>query len=532
MRREKLLTRFKKLFLFIVTLLLFYACETDDFQKNENEGSSSLRIEESKTSQLNFQDFQNDEGAFSVFNLINGTSVSNSLSRGSYYDESFQLELDTTRIFKIESTYRHSYTFAIINDTLDNGFENLILDYREEIDSYYAYIASYSLNEDQLEQMRNGEVISDFKNYMELNIYEPDYTTYSINNCFNIMFIPAQPCDGKDENGNPVYHVPGDPACTLSGERGPQDAKLVASQVPCEGNGGGGPGGPTAPPGSWDPPSGGGGDGSGNTTTYPGSNPEDPTDDGVDGPVDEFLDGLETVPVKIGIIQEPDEPEIDHLQSLNDLMEETVIKDEIDQMAQDLLVLSNETGVEFTYNENLDIYTPHDVPIQNTGYNYTKFPPATTDSKVRIHMHTNYIFSVGLKTETTPSVQDLFGFADFYKTKKDLGADDSEDITSIVVSRRGLYALRIGDPQKVENFASDIDNPNLEDKGVTYKKALKNLYDKNVLEKTKLMCNNCPDAYEAALFEMNFIEFMKYIPGIKVFRGLNDGNGNYTWEEI
>ncbi|SHI87470.1 hypothetical protein SAMN04488096_105197 [Mesonia phycicola] len=156
----------------------------------------------------------------------------------------------------------------------------------------------------------------------------------------------------------------------------------------------------------------------------------------------------------------------------------------------------------------------------------------TADSKVRIHMHTNYIFSGGLKTETTPSVQDLFGFADFYKTKKDLGADDSEDITSIVVSRRGLYALRIGDPQKVENFASDIDNPNLEDKGVTYKQALKNLYDKNVLEETKLMCNNCPDAYEAALFEMNFIEFVKYIPGIKVFRRLNDGNGNYTWEEI
>lgn len=125
------------------------------------------------------------------------------------------------------------------------------------------------------------------------------------------------------------------------------------------------------------------------------------------------------------------------------------------------------------------------------------------------------------------------GMQIFYKTKKALGATDSEDISSIVVTRRGLYALRVGDPQKVEDFADDISSPNLKNaEDITYKEALLNLYKEGVINETIDLCGNCSNAQEEALFEMKFIDFMKNIPDIRIFRGLDDGNGNYTWQEI
>lgn len=146
-----------------------------------------------------------------------------------------------------------------------------------------------------------------------------------------------------------------------------------------------------------------------NNGTLPGvENPENETPR--QGEFDNCLseDGCGMVLVGFDPENEP-QTHIDHIQSLEDLMDEPIIKDEIDQMAIDLQTAANEAGVEFTY-EN-DTYIPH--PVQDIGFNYTKFPPITKKSKVGIHMHHNSTNGQGQKIRTVPSGEDVSGHANF-----------------------------------------------------------------------------------------------------------------------
>lgn len=304
MRREKLLTRLKKLFLFLITLLLFYACETDDFLK-ESSTAVNANQEHSKITQLTFKDIESNPMLLEVITQLKSKNISNNITQRGEFNNTFQMELDTTQIFKVESEWRHSYTFRIIEDTLDTNItRNLVLSYAGNYNSYYAYIASYDLSEQEKLDMKLGNPV-DLNSKITMQTYNPNYTTFSNvlednSDCFENIQIGGDICpsglhnmeqmnNGKCDHVNDGSYIP---------SAFPMYEVLVSLNCLDSGGSTGDP--INDDPIAWEPTEpidgpGGGGPRDGEVTI---NNPSDPPDDsGNDDSEQEdpFLDAPETV---------------------------------------------------------------------------------------------------------------------------------------------------------------------------------------------------------------------------------------------
>lgn len=233
--------------------------------------------------------------------------------------------------------------------------------------------------------------------------------------------------------------------------------------------------------------------------------------------------------------------------SINKLTRQTNsnrIKTRITQMKSELNSAQKEQGSEFRIidNSNLPftpspyIYNEEILPDSQTYFDGVRFSPPYTNSQVRLHMHhnTTRVNDNGEieKIQTVFSMEDVFGMAGFYKYKKDLVPsetlvpNDYFDISSILVSRRGLYALRVLDPATVLEFNDYIEN------SPKYREKLLENYKTYVLQKTKDNCGNCTDAEEEALFELHFKEYFKKLnTGLGLFVSYEtDANNNHKWK--
>lgn len=250
--------------------------------------------------ELTYQDLKNNK---SVFQIVQNMLMQKSgvASKGGVYNETFQMELDTTKIIKIEQNdTRYSLTFKIIDEADQPTItRNLVLDAIEQ-NTFYAYIFEYNLNEDDRIAYKLGE-LNNVINQTQIYRLNTDYTltpvTHSADPCFevNTITVPAQPCAAGD-------HMSGQVCPWEGSDKGPQEAYSYISltATPCD-DGGYSPPNPFGP-GSDDiisnpwanPDLGGAGDGTSedNTTTYPG-NPNN----GDTGNEEETVSTLTTIPL-------------------------------------------------------------------------------------------------------------------------------------------------------------------------------------------------------------------------------------------
>jgi hypothetical protein len=277
--------------LFLLSLS-FTGCQKDDFL--EEEAAQVSNNHQQKLTTLHYSDFKKDLNAFGI---VSKMQQANSLMGRGVYDSVFRMELDTTKIIKIENGRKHSYTFAIAEDSLATGVtRNLVLDSHDDRGGYRAYIYAYQLTEQQRLELERGS-LTNLWNYIQLSTYTTDYevTTFNFDVpelCTNTTITADQPCADGD-------HI--DPAncsyTTTAPALAPVPGSVITTIVGCQG-GGGTSGDPSLPPPPsengtiWYPSTGGGGGigSSGpsntNTTGLPGNGNGDtgPPLDNEDGP--------------------------------------------------------------------------------------------------------------------------------------------------------------------------------------------------------------------------------------------------------
>lgn len=276
-------------------VVLLYSCTLDDLEDKPITSNTSKK--NAQLTNLTYEDLKNESAVINIVNQIQ--QYNNGAARG-VFDETFQMTLDTNKIVKIESELRHSYTFEILEDSLDTNItRNLVLDYISQEYGYFAYIFEYNLTANEMESVQRGEFV-DLQNHLSLYTYDTDFSNNEVNGlefCTNVVYIAEQACT----KGGHSYSMGNAGDCPLPEKDQPQPATFVIQVSICDNGGGGGTVSSPSMPGTWNPSSGGGGTGYGSVTTYPGNstNPGSPNNNPNPDrePIDIFLDGIETMPI-------------------------------------------------------------------------------------------------------------------------------------------------------------------------------------------------------------------------------------------
>lgn len=518
------------IFLGFITLL---SCQQDDFyNKNQN---STQEKNDVKFQKISFSSLKTNSKALQKIKEVN------SLKKNSYgvnyktiYDEDYNVFIDTTRIIIIETENRHTITFKIASeDETDKEFENLILASKENGD-YSAYIAKYILTDEESTLIKNGEYVN--ISPTTITSIESNYQTDSINT--------SGPCIYSDTTTEFICypHSGGDPINYGNSYSGGCNGTMVYNTVQvltidfgCISGGGGsgigGVGGINPVDGSYpgyggiNPGYGGNpGNGSGSFPFNPGNGNTNPNNPGNgnnnDTPIMDIDGNIITTPIINPY------PKRNHIQELNKITDQNSdgtneMRNRIDLYA-DNLDFPFEEGYQYQLNEN---GTYSEQPALNNIFNGVRFADVSQyfDALIRIHKHHNQLDPIF-------SFEDIFGMADFFhqKATKSPVFTDANNITSVMVSRTGVHALRVRDPQKVQDFYNYLLSGNYG--GF---KHFKNNYLKDVIEKTIKQCNGvCTPAQLDDVLVQNFIIFLnKLDSGLDYYFAPHpvNSNDNHVW---
>jgi len=228
-----------------------------------------------------------------------------------------------------------------------------------------------------------------------------------------------------------------------------------------------------------------------------------------------YTPSLPTTPV-VGQLTPPQQQPIDHIAELEKITNvNSNTRAKIDEYRDNLDYLMEE-GVEFKANGGM-------YPAQNNVYNGVKFADVDkygANPITRIHKHHSELHPIF-------SFEDIYGMAKFFDQKKQVDPSNTNNITSVMVSKTGLHALRIADPEKAQEFHNYLLSGNYG--GL---KHFKKLYDKDVVENAYAQCNNCLlSELESWLMDYFIVYFKKLDSGFDYYFAphLADPAGDYIW---
>jgi len=231
---------------------------------------------------------------------------------------------------------------------------------------------------------------------------------------------------------------------------------------------------------------------------------------GGDGGVSSNIPPISTTPVLTL-------PPIDHIAELNKITDtNSNTRAKIDEYKGNLDYLFEE-GVEFKANGGM-------YPAQNNVYNGVKFADVDkygANPITRIHKHHNELHSI-------LSFEDIYGMAVFFDQKKQIDPNNANNITSVMVSKTGLHALRVADSKKTKSYYIYMLSKN--HGGAKHHKSV---YEDYVVKNTKKKCgDSCMLIdFENWLMEY-FIEYFKWLDcGFDYYFAPHpaDSDGNYIW---
>ena len=480
----------KNFFLYFVFSALFLtsSCMKEDFE--ENESQSSKRI----VKRITLDEFRKNKAAFAKYEQI--ASKKGNVQGKMVYNELYDFYIDTNSILYIENGNYNSMTFPIYRDeNTENIHENLFL-HLQPNGEYSSYILRYNLTNQDIYNHKNGLPIANLSSKTTIVVLD-DFDSSALLNrggCvpefvanFEYQVVTTQvPINNGDLTGEFGYET-----VTTYVVIG-----VTYTYLGCFGGGStGGDGGGSS--GSDGGPFGSGGGGSGTGGTNPeGNDPE------------------------FGI--QIRDKNVEYLNKLTNYAPDAdnSIPDYIDELTEKLSAPLEEEGAEFRSNGSNFAFYPCDV----VGFNYVKFNNAVANSLVRIHKH-------HVQLDPIPSIEDVFGFAEFFKQKKDLNAPDKDNITSIVVTEKGLFAMRVEDETKLEQFRNLLNDKDKRDEIIED-------FFKEVTEKARKDCSNCNQNQIDNLLQTYFMNFLnklnvKYGLGISIYKGLYEPlTGKYSWFKL
>lgn len=263
--KQKLGIKLKYLLMLVAIPLLFYNCETDDLQEEQNIDIEEVTPEISVTIIDLSEVATNTKVLETVEKLSKVNSISKTTNRDTITSNEYGFSLNTDYVKLIEVGDYHSYTFQIIRDE-DNGlFENLVISLNNE-GNYDLSIVSYDLTENELANLLFGNEV-DLTNKITQTSINDENIVSSLFSRDAVICITVVTTWCEEGNHSGGY---------LDGAACP--AFNSSTDLVCTGGGGGGPSGPSSGDPTSDPNSGGdaGEGGSSSNTNNAGVNEVDP----------------------------------------------------------------------------------------------------------------------------------------------------------------------------------------------------------------------------------------------------------------
>ena len=457
-------------------------------------------------------------------------SKSNSLNQSArlVYLSQFNFSIDTDQILLIEKEGYKSYTFPIYRDNEVDKTENLVI--TESNGLVNAYISKYNLNENDKANLENNQFV-DLNNKTEflslearsggepcfVMITEP--LEWNEQGQVTISFVYAVevdcpdddgpsgsgPSDGGSDGGNPGFGWPSNPG--LGGPWG--NPYNPGGTFP----GGGTPGnGNPSNPGSENP---GGNDGN---PSNDGTNPEEANPILTDGSGNPII----TSPV---LIKDRHKNALNKLTTNNSDGTKTKVKEKIDDLKVRLTTDFKEMGYHFIKDGN-DFIIREPIWRGPNQVAYSNGDQIAQNTKVVLHMHQNLAevtkginLQTGLPNITYKELVPIWSNDDIYKTADQFGElDNDSDLTSILVTQEGTFALRV----------DDSDNFNDTNLTLGYDAAAKDKFDTNFMKNVLEPCNGGSDScyVEKFIMFLNTYQINDHPIGLVMYQAVFDNQGN------
>jgi hypothetical protein len=481
---------------FILCLIVFFAgCDKDDFYDVDKSSTSKPTAR-----YVLFNEFKKHTKAFQEFKEIESKHALAETSRLIYLSL-YDFYIDTDKILLIQNGDYLSYTFQIYKDIEMEKVENLVI--VEKDSSIEAYITKYTLNDEERLKILSKEVVDLTGKYEIENLNR-------VSDCWHVIGFGTR----EDEHGN-VYAQVVYKFNSCTGEY-KQEILYVKDESYNDSNDTSS-GGEDSTPGWFGPTLGpifGGNLGPTNGTpgNYSGSGTIDP------------LWGGNTVATFPLVETEFTRAQLRELASITNNSNKPY-KAKV-SILQQSLNLTTEVGFEFRTDPNSSngaLLPAISVPTEN---NVTKFGIPAFNTIVRMHSHHNGLDPIF-------SEKDVIGMSEFYSVKYDLGANDAANVTSLMISRSGAFALKVEDEGKLFEFNDDLKHGQTEYNGkvVSLMEAVKLSYKDEVVLATIKQCNNsCTDAEYINFLMQNFIMWLEsWDTGLNYYQGTLNPDGTYTW---
>lgn len=518
----------KKIILILLGFITLWSCQQDDFLREQN--ISTQEMSDFELKKISFSSLKTNQNVLQKIEKLNSLKkISSGSNHRTIYNDQYGVFIDTTHIMMISEGNKHTITFKIVSEENDKEFENLILNSKQD-GGYFAYIAKYELTEEESIRIKNGENV----NIFPISILDiEDVGNQENNNNQTSSIGVSGPCISTESYWSHICTNSAGESTVIGysgqGQNSPSggecangtlsyvQVQVISINIDCV-SGGGGTGGGTG---------GGSGGGSGGSTGGGTGGGFGSGGSGGSGSGGGNQNPILTTP----ILFKP--KDIEKLNKITKQNSDLPFRAKIDEYVGLIDTAQEEIGV--MYNKSISgEYIPI-APLE-TGIDYVKFPPAVITTEVIIHLHHNFVKPTGEALAPVPSGGDVTGFA---KTFREMGnASARNNLTSIVVTRNGLYAFRVNSPTTLSAAADSFNNPN-------EAKKFEEFFEKEVIEKAKEeakeYCQNSPctqESYDMFLdlaYEKYFIKFINRTGlGVSIYKGVLNPylEGYYEWTKI
>ncbi len=501
------------IFIFLGISLCLVSCQKESLKE-------SNRVSKFTVERLTLNNFEEKEKVEQYIQSLTLRKKKNRDFENRYvYDSINDFTVYTDEFVLIENDNREWLVFSIFRDFETNLTENLVLQKNGDAD-FFPFLYQYNLSTDELDDLNNGLIINDL--YYKTTILSlQNYNTNILAREHDGGFVPQ------------IYSLPDGRCGRIDHISYELDGLIYVSFVivPCTG----GAGGYTNTTGSDTGPNnyysyiewgnifnnyindnnyyGNGSNGAGNNNA--GNNnsnggfinlPNDPNT--------YFLD--------ITFVITP--PQVDqNIIALNTLTSSTR-KPYKQKIAELKLGLNDslESGFEFRTNPNNN--TIETIAVPSTAVDGLQFGLPEINTTVRMHNHPEGLDPIFSK-------EDILGMSELFAVKDDLGAEDAGDVISLLVTPRGLQALKVDDPDKVVVFLDKM-KTGMDEDYETIKKKFYRDYERFVIITPISLCGGCTQEQLRVLIEEYLMILLdEWDTGLSLYIGTENADGTYTWKK-
>lgn len=459
------------LLLFGVPLFLVN-CQKDDSPQIENTfNSSQLSVKD-----ISLETFYNKEIIYNELKKVNAKNNSSEqlINNRIVYDQENEFYINTDEVTLIEKDNFHVLTFYIEREN-SNTLDNLVLKYNSIKDGYDPYLAEYSLSKEEIDNLKKDESLTD-DFLSKVKIYPlANFNTNLLSRAANQIIHPAP--DGRCYvNTHSIYNDEGEligtgikyvdcppkeieesldeecPEC--GGGTTPNDNPSPHDYSGIDGVGSG----PIGVGGTTTPPNGGVASDDNNDDQEEDQNGSDNSDE------TECLVMDSSGNCTIILTKPKTNPVNSHIEKLNTLTDNPIIKQKLNELAPKIFSVQENNFKEDGARFNRIATNSYVIrPPSATHPHKTSYTPAYQNNEtVSIHIHQQLTYQkingiIQFNDDESPKYNtnsplhsdgDILEFLDNIEYIESTDATLTNEVTSLLMSQAGIFALVVDDKTK------------------------------------------------------------------------------------